>query len=84
MVRPLVSALALSLLVSAPAVRAAEPSAAVHVPFMEGKPFAEVLKRAKAEKRKQKAERRAERGTDNEPEEPVTDGSEAPKSDPEA
>jgi hypothetical protein len=32
----------------APAAETAKP-AAVHVPFVEGKPFAEVLKRAKAE-----------------------------------
>jgi thiol-disulfide isomerase/thioredoxin len=51
---PLVLAAALAAPVAAPRLLvAAEPAkpAAVHVPFVEGKPFAEVLRRAKAEGR---------------------------------
>jgi thiol-disulfide isomerase/thioredoxin/Flp pilus assembly protein TadD len=48
--RAALAAMVFSLLLG-PVARAADPPGAVHVPFLEGKPFAEVLKRAKAEKK---------------------------------
>src|SRR5205085_147620 len=51
--RPVVRPAILALLLAVPAVAQNPPAAPAptHVPFVEGRPFAEVMKRAKAEKK---------------------------------